>query len=166
MDRVIATIASEMMRFNKGDTRRIEHSIKVFSYAQIMGRLENLGPNQQLILEITALLHDIGIQAAEKKLGHSTAKLQESEGPPVARQILESLGISEEVITRVCFIIGHHHTLTAIDDIVFQLLVEADFLVNSVEDEMDEYQVNGFSVSYFKTVSGHNFLKMLFSRSC
>jgi hypothetical protein len=37
--------------------------------------------------------------------------------------------------TRICFLIGHHHTYTKIDGPDFQILVEADFPVNIDEDK-------------------------------
>jgi uncharacterized protein len=166
MDKIIAEIVAEMMRRNSGDTKRIEHSLKVFAYSQTIGRLENLTEEQQQILEVTAILHDIGIRVAEAKYSTSSAKLQETEGPPVAREIMEKLELPESFIARVCFIISKHHTFTAIDDIVFQLLVEADFLVNSVEDKINEKEIKTFAGKIFKTNSGFHLLRLLFPECC
>ena len=44
------------------------------------------------ILEAAAYVHDIGIKVAEEKYGKCTGKLQEQEGPAVAREMLEKLG--------------------------------------------------------------------------
>ena len=44
------------------------------------------------------------------------------------------LGFAENVIERVCYLIGHHHTYTGIEGRDYQILVEADFLVNLYED--------------------------------
>jgi HD superfamily phosphodiesterase len=166
MDKIIAEIVAEMMHRNQGDIRRIEHSLKVFSYAQTMGRLEELSEEHQQILEVTAILHDIGIHVAEANNNTSTAKLQELLGPPVAREIMEKLELPFSISERVCFIISKHHTFTAIDDIVFQLLVEADFLVNSVEDKMNKKEINTFAGKIFKTKSGLHFLNLLFPDYC
>ncbi len=136
MDKQIALALLEMMNRNRGDQKRIEHSLKVYGYAQLLGRLEGLTPEQQFILELTAVLHDIGIHVSEVKHGYSDGQKQEIEGPPVARQILENIAVDPVVIDRVCFIVSKHHTFSAIDGIDFQLLVEADFLVNAVEEEI------------------------------
>lgn len=48
--------------------------------------------------------------------------------------MLMRLGFAENVIERVCYLIGHHHTYTGIDGRDYQILVEADFLVNLYED--------------------------------
>jgi HD superfamily phosphodiesterase len=151
-----------MMQKNCGDIRRIEHTLKVFAYAQQLGIAESLDAQTLEVLELTALLHDIGIHVAEKKYGVSSAHHQEVEGPPVAHEILTSLNFKPEVVERICFIISKHHTFTAVDGIDFQLLVEADFLVNSSEDHASDHQIINFAQNIFRTESGLMFLKLLF----
>ena len=162
MDNRIAKVALAMMQKNRGDIRRIEHSLKVFAYAQLLGVAELLDDRTLEILELTALLHDIGIHIAERKYGTSSRHYQEVEGPPVAREILKSLEYDPEIIGRACFIISKHHTFTAIDNIDFQLLVEADFLVNSTEDHLTDHQIISFARNIFKSESGLMYLKLLF----
>ena len=162
MDRQIAKVAQAMIERNRGDIRRIEHSLKVYTWALQLGVSESIDENTLEILEITAFLHDIGIHVAEKKYGHSTSRYQELEGPPVAHEILTTLGYAPDVVERVCYIISKHHTFTAIDNIDFQLLVEADFLVNSTEDPLTENQIINFARNIFKTESGLICLKLLF----
>jgi len=162
MDNKIAKIALAMMQKNGGDTKRIEHSLKVFGYARLLGLAESLDKKSLEILELAALLHDIGIHVAEKKYGKSTSHYQETEGPPVAREILTALDFKPEIVDRVCFIISKHHTFTAVDGVDFQLLVEADFLVNSTEDHMTDRQITHFAKNIFKSESGFMHLKLLF----
>ena len=161
-EKLIATALQAMIRRNRGDQKRIEHSLKVFGYAQLLGRMEGLNPDQQFVLELTAILHDIGIHVAEAKFGYCDGHLQEVEGPPVAREILNNIDVSQEVIDRVCFIVSKHHTFPAIDGIDFQLLVEADFLVNSVEEEVSPEGVKRFVELNFKTESGRKVIGELF----
>ena len=52
----------------------------------------------------------------------------------MARGMLMRLGFAKDVIERVCYLIGHHHTYTGIEGRDYQILVEADFLVNLYED--------------------------------
>lgn len=155
-------MASAMMLKNRGDRRRIEHSLKVYAYARLLGQAESLSDELLEIVETTALLHDIGIHVAEKKYGKCSSQDQETEGPPLAREILTALEFSPEVVDRVCFIISKHHTFSAIDNVDFQLLVEADFLVNASEDHMSDIQIANFAGNIFKTEAGFNFLGMLF----
>ncbi len=48
-----------MMQKNSGDIKRIEHSLKVFAYAQLPGIAESFDENTLGILELTALLHNM-----------------------------------------------------------------------------------------------------------
>ena len=57
--------------------------------------------------------------------------------PPVARQMLTEIGYPQEVVDRVCYLVGHHHTYLDMDGMDYQILVEADFLVNLFEKCFD-----------------------------
>ena len=162
MDKLITSAMLEMIHRNKGDKKRIEHSLKVFGYAQLLGRMEGLSFERQFVLELTAILHDIGIYVSEAKYGHSTGQLQELEGPPVAREILLHLLVNPDIVERVCFIVSKHHTFSCIDGIDFQLLVEADFLVNAVEEDVSPEVVEKFISLNFKTESGRKLIRELF----
>jgi hypothetical protein len=62
----------------------------------------------------------------------------------------------------VCFLVGHHHTYQAIDGMDFQILIEADFLVNIYEDEIQMDEVLIIRDKYFKTKSAIEFLDKLY----
>ena len=124
----------EMIQYESGNPQRINHFLKVHSFAKAIGEMEGLDERTLNILEMASVMHDIGIKPAEEKYGSSEGKLQEQEGPAVARGMLMRLGFAENVIERVCYLIGHHHTYTGIEGRDYQILVEADFLVNLYED--------------------------------
>ena len=148
-------VIHEMILFDRGDARRIQHFLKVYQFAALIGKLEGLSPEQQEILEIAAILHDIGIIPSEKKYGISNGKLQEQEGPAYARELLNRIGgYGQEFIDRVCFLIAHHHTYEGIDGLDWQILLEADFLVNSFEKNMPEEAIKKFRASVFRTKNG------------
>ena len=150
-----AEVVRRMVLFDKGDARRIQHFLKVYMFAALIGKMEGLPPEQQEILEIAAILHDIGIIPAEKKYGTSNGKLQEQEGPAYARALLqEAGGYQPELIDRVCFLIAHHHTYEGVDGPDWQILLEADFLVNSFEKNMPEEAIKKMRSRVFKTGSG------------
>ena len=48
--------------------------------------------------------------------------------------MLKELGFDQDVSNRVQYLIAHHHTYDAIDGIDYQILIEADFLVNMYEE--------------------------------
>ena len=127
----------EMTEFNKGDAKRIQHFIKVYEFAHLIGRLEGLDKKTQKILDIAAIMHDIGIRPGEEKYGRCDGKIQEQEGPDYARKMLEKFPeVTQEEIDRVCYLIGHHHTYSDVDGIDYRILLEADFLVNAYEDAL------------------------------
>jgi hypothetical protein len=113
------------------DRRRINHALAVLEYAEAIvvregGRLD--------IVQAAAILHDIGIHAAEQK-HHSTAGYyQEIEGPPIAKAILNSLAWSAADIKHICVIVGSHHSGHKIDTPEFRCVWDADWIVNLGQD--------------------------------
>ena len=158
----IEQVIQKAIAFDHGDARRIHHFLKVYAYADTIGRLEGLPEDQQDILRTAAVLHDIGIHAAEEKYGSSSGKYQEIEGPPIAEEMLTKLGYDKDVIERVSYLVAHHHTYSNIDGIDYQILVEADFLVNIDEDEMTKETAKNVREKIFKTKSGTQMLDNLF----
>lgn len=127
-------VAVAMKRYFQPDFKRIGHAGKVARYAEAIGKQE--GGNLAIIL-CAAYLHDIGIKEAERKYNSSAARYQESEGPPVARAILEELGAKAELIDEVCDIIGHHHHPREEETLNFKVLYDADLLVNLEENHKE-----------------------------
>ena len=118
-----------MIEYYRGDAKRIQHFIKVYNFASLLGRQEQLDEETLFILETAAIVHDIGIRICEQKYGVCDGKHQELEGPAEAEKLLIKTGnYTCEQIERVCWLVGHHHTYTNISGIDYQLLVEADFL--------------------------------------
>lgn len=158
----INELYKEMITYYQSDPKRIQHFTKVHSYAKLIGELEGLDSTKQYILELAALAHDIGIKVSEEKYGNCNGKLQEQEGPSIARPMLENLNLNPNIISRVLFLIGHHHTYTDIDDLDFQILVEADFLVNLYEDHADIKSIKSALSNIFKTKTGTDICKKMF----
>ena len=152
----------EMIQYYTGDTKRIQHFIKVHNFARTIGKLEGLDNQPLFVLETAAIVHDIGIKVSEEKYGACEGKLQEQEGPTVAEPMLKRLGFDEEVIKRVCYLIGHHHTYDNIDGIDYQILVEADFLVNLYEDAASMDAVENAYQKIFRTESGKRICREMF----
>ena len=155
-------IIFEMIKYYSKDPKRIQHFLKVHSFASMIGRGENLDNNTQYILEIAAIVHDIGIKVSEEKYNSSAGKYQEIEGPSIAKDMLTKLGYDEKVIDRVCYLVGHHHTYNNIQGIDYQIFVEADFLVHIYEDGLDEIATKNAYDRIFKTTTGKDILKNMY----
>ena len=156
----------QMIEFDKGNPKRIQHFMKVYEFAHLIAVGEELDENTKDILEVAAILHDIGIHPSEEKYGDCSGKHQEEEGPAYAKALLNELNCyTDEFIDRVCFLIGHHHTYAPIEGIDHQILVEADFLVNVYEDELYLSQNNtieNLKNRIFKTKTGMWLLNTMF----
>lgn len=159
----ISKLAVAAIAYDKGDAKRIQHFIKVHSFAELIGRMEGLDSRTLEILRAAAVLHDIGIHAAEEKYGNCSGKYQEIEGPAPAREILSRLTTDEELIDRVCFLIAHHHTYSGVNGSDWQILLEADFIVNAYEDALKADAIRHFRDNIFKTQSGLSLLNKIFA---
>jgi HD superfamily phosphodiesterase len=159
---MITAIMGDMIRYFQDDVKRINHALKVYCYASLILKESNSDEQKHQIVSIAALLHDIGIKEAERKYQSTSGKYQEQEGPPIAREILKPYDLDEEIVYRVCFIIGNHHSYSNIDNTDFQILVEADFLVNIFEDSMSRDSVRNVREKIFKTESGIRLLESMY----
>ncbi len=153
---------TEMIKYFGSDVKRINHALKVYGFALSIAETEQVSEEVKEVICLLAALHDIGIKAAEEKYNSSAGKYQEIEGPPIAKQILENGGVQTNTINRVCYLIGNHHSYQNIDGLDFQVLVEADFLVNIFEDCMDKDSINSIKQKYFKTTSGLKYLESMY----
>ena len=159
---LISKILDLAITYNGNDIKRINHLLKVFSFARLLGIMENCEPQLQTIIEISAILHDIGIHEAERKYNSSAGNWQEIEGPIVAQELLKDLNLDKNILERVLFLIGHHHSYKAIEGIDFQILVEADFLVNIFEDGIGKSECEKIKENIFKTKTGIRLLEQLY----
>ena len=115
-----------------------------------------------MYIEAAAIVHDIGIRLCLEKYGDGNGKLQEKEGPALAEQMLSELGFEKDVIERVSFLVGHHHTYTGIDGLDYQILVEADFLVNLFEGNTDTAHIRATYDNIFRTETGKKICREMF----
>lgn len=158
---IIEKVVVKMIAYYGTDLRRTHHALKVHNFARTIGRLEGLSDEDQFILEITAILHDIGIPESERKYNSSAARYQEKEGPPIARELLKDLALDKGVLDRVCFMIGHHHQYDKVDKTDFQILFEADFLVNMYEGKAKRERILDIQKKRFKTKSGNAIIQSM-----
>ncbi len=136
----------------------------MWAFAKLIADLENLDGKTLFILETAAITHDIGIRPSLEKYGSGRGDYQEIEGPPVARELLQGLNYEQAVIDRVCYLIGHHHTYDSIDGLDYQILVEADFLVNIYENEMGPQAVRNIRRTIFATAGGKQIFDQLYGQ--
>jgi len=152
-----------MTEFNSKDPKRIQHFLKVYEFAHVIGVKEGLDDETLRILDMAAIMHDIGIRPSEEKYGRCDGKLQEQEGPAYAREMLaEFPEVTADETERICYLIAHHHTYENVDGTDYRILLEADFLVNSFEDEIDKEAIIHFRDKVFETKTGLHFINTMY----
>lgn len=150
----IAQLTQKMIAFSNGDLHDIEHFMKVWGYAKTIGELEGLDETAQFTLELAALTHDIACPLCREKYGAALWDKQEEEGAPMVRDFLSDAALSPATVERVAYLVGHHHTLRAIDGCDYQILIEADYLVNAAEQRLEKEAIAAFVAAHFRTKHG------------
>ena len=160
--KTISQLMEQMIVFSNGNLHDITHFITVWTYAKTIGELEGLDADTQYLLEATAIVHDIACPLCREKYGRADGKLQEKEGSSIVRTFLADSGMTEAQVERIAYLVGHHHTLTGIDGMDYQILIEADYLVNASEKTYSPANVQNFMNTSMKTESGKKLAKALF----
>ncbi len=155
-------LIDEMILFEKGSPKHVQHFLKVYEFAHIIALREKVSKEVCDLVEVASIVHDIGINMSMEKYGSSKGSYQELEGPPLAREMLKKLGYDSDFVERVAYLVGHHHTYTNIDGLDYQILVEADFLVNMYEENYQKDQVESVYNKIFKTSTGKHLCQMMF----
>ena len=159
-------VISRMKQLFGDDNRRVNHALKVLRFSEEILLGEKIVGDMAETVVLTAALHDIGIHESERKYNSSSGKYQEIEGPPIANRILREMGISDPITKRVCYIIGGHHTPTKVDDVDFQIIWEADLLVNIEEGGLEnDKNANMTKIisENFKTATGKRIAETLYT---
>jgi len=159
----IPQLTEKMIAFSKGDIHDIDHFMKVWGYAKTIGELEGLDEGTQFTLELAALTHDIACPLCREKYGSAIWAKQEEEGAPMVRDFLSDTALSPAIIDRVSYLVGHHHTLTGIEGADYQILIEADYMVNAAEKGLGKAEIAAFVAEHFRTKSGIALVKSIFS---
>ena len=158
----ISELMEKMIDFSEGDQHDICHFLKVWGYARTIGETEGLDPETQRILEAAAIVHDIACPLCRRKYGHADGKHQEIEGYPLAKEFLQGTGLGEQQIERVAWLVGHHHTLTGVEGMDYQILLEADYLVNAGEQNLSRKNIRNMYEKVFRTATGKRLLKSIY----
>jgi uncharacterized protein len=159
---MISKLIDKMIKYETGCPKRINHFLKVYSFAKLIAENENLSDDIMQIVSVASIVHDIGIKISIDKYNSTSGKYQEKEGPVIAQKMLAELGFKQDLIDRVSFLIANHHSYDNIDGIDYQILIEADFLVNIFEDGLSKEQAEHIEERYFKTAYGKKLLETMY----
>ena len=144
-------IMEKMVAFSGGDLHDITHFMTVWTFAKKIGEQEGLDAHTLFILEVAAIVHDIACPLCRQKYGRADGRLQETESEPLVRSFLADTGLSADDIDRVAFLASHHHTLEGIEGMDWQILVEADFIANAMENRTSREDMLDFCEKVMRT---------------
>lgn len=158
-EKTLALLMQAIIKYDGGDVPRIQHFVKVHDFARMIAIAEGMNEEELFVLEAAAILHDVGIHVSEAKYGNCQGKHQEELGPAEAMKVLAEVdGFTDEQKERICWLIAHHHTYTDVTSQDHRILLEADFLVNSFEDNVSKDGIIAFRKNVFRSASA---IKML-----
>lgn len=158
----IAQIIKKMIEYSEGNIHDINHFIKVWTYAKTIGEMEHLDERTQFILEVAAITHDIACPLCREKYGNTNGKYQEEEGKILVADFLKDTDLKDDEIDRVVFLVGHHHTFSDIKGMDYQILIEADYIVNADESQHTLKNIENFTSRVCKTATGISLLKSIY----
>lgn len=159
----INKVIDAMTDYYSNDWKRINHFTKVYSFAKIISDCENIDEKDKELVEVSAVVYDMGINIREEKYNCSDGKYQEIEVPIIANTILSKIGFDSEFIKKVCWLVEHHHTYSNIIGTPHQILIEADFLVNIGEESIKKDKIEIIKNKIFKTMTGLEYLSWLYN---
>lgn len=64
-------------------------------------------------------------------------------------RIFKDVPAGELDVERITWLVTHHHTYTNVEGMDYQILLEADFLVNAGESEYSKQAIENFCRKYF-----------------
>lgn len=129
----VSEVIKKMVAYSEGNLHDINHFMKVYAYAKTIAEGENLNPELQKLVEVTAVVHDIACPLCRVKYGNTNGKHQEEESAALLEEFFKDSDLPKEFTDRVSYIVSHHHTIDGIDGIDYQIMIEADYLVNADE---------------------------------
>lgn len=159
----ISEILKKMIEYSNGNIHDIEHFIKVWTYAKTIGELEDIDHETQHILEIAAIIHDIACPLCRQKYGNTDGRYQEAESAPLVVDFLNGCGLSKTQINRIVYLVSHHHTYTNVEGLDYQILLEADYLVNAAESAYSIENIRHVNDKIFRTSAGKALLESIYN---
>lgn len=111
---------------------------------------------------MTALVHDIACPLCRVKYGNTNGKNQEKESAALIAEFFKDSNLPQDFTDRISFLVSHHHTLDQIDGIDYQIIIEADYLVNADESHLSGHNIKNMYDKIFKTETGKFLLRSMY----
>lgn len=158
----VAEVIRKMVEYSQGNLHDINHFMKVYAYASTIAQGEKLDEQTRKLTEIIAVVHDISCPLCRIKYGNTNGKHQEEESAALIEQFFKGTDLPEEVIERISYIVSHHHTIKNIEEIDYQIIIEADYLVNADESNFSGNNIRNMLDHVFQTETGRFLLQSMY----
>ena len=142
----VQRVALKMKSYYHGDIDKVQHFVRVYTLAKSIGELEHLGDEEQLDVELAAVVHNV-----------------EGERIPIVRDILRECDISEAAAMKVCHMVENIENYEHIGTLDHQILIEAKLIVDFKEQNTPEKEIIRKAEDIFLTNTGKLFLKRAFN---
>lgn len=137
--------ALRMKQYHDGDPKKVQRFVRVYTLAKSIGEMEKLSDEEQYVLELAAVVHDV-----------------QGDRIPVVRDILRECGVSEASAMRVCHMVENIENYEHIGTLDHQILIEAKLIVDFKEQNTPEKEIIRKAEDIFITNTGKLFLKRAF----
>lgn len=161
---IVSSAIEKMIAFYQGNLHDINHFLKVWAFAKTIGEQDGLDDQTQLTLELAAVVHDIACPLCRQKYGNANGNYQELESPPLVEDFFAGMPVERDMAERISWLVAHHHTYTRVDGLDYQILLEADFLVNADEGGLARAAIENMRQSVFRTGAGVRLLDSIYLR--
>jgi len=163
MKELVTRLHKEVIEyFASTDLSQIGHTEAVHNFAQLLATLEKCDEHKQCMIEMSALLHDIGCPNAKLKYGNTNAPNQEKEGKPKAEEILATYPMPDTDKQLLAEVVGLHHHHNNLKEMGFEILAEADLIVNLLEGYYKLEQAQYLFEHLVTTRSGKDLFRNMF----
>ena len=153
-------LLKDVLLYENGHIRRTKHILMVHSLAKSIGSEEGLTLEQQQIVQSAAILHDIAIKKCKRKYNDTSIEKQKLECIPIAKKFLKACNYVPSYTEKILDLIYHHHDYDTFKGIEHQVLIEADLIVNCLENKSHKEKASDVAV-HFHTKTGKELLHKL-----
>ena len=153
-------LLKDVLLYENGHIRRTKHILMVHSLTKSIGSEEGLTLEQQQIVQSAAILHDIAIKKCKRKYNDASIEKQKLECIPVAKKFLKACNYVPSYTEKILNLIYHHHDYGAYKGIEHQVLIEADLIVNCLENRNHKEKAADVAI-HFHTRTGKELLHKL-----
>lgn len=155
-----AKLLYKALSFEEGHSRRTQHILKVYALAKMLGEIEKLSSEEQVILNAAAILHDIPIKyCKEHYAGDACQENQRNEAPALVNKFLTEAKYQSSYYPQVLELVQKHHDYGCEKSKLLQLLMEADLIVNCYEYPPTQERVAEIK-TVFVTAAGKQLLDL------